>query len=236
MENQINSESLRSLSDEQIIAAQNEYLSKIYAWMIGGLLTTAMTAWLFTANEWYLVFTGHVASVWVLFIAQIALVGFLSARVYKLSLQTASLMFFAYSILTGIFFSVILLSFTSTEIYSTFFITSAMFGALSAFGYFTKSNLSGIGRFALMGLVGLLFAIVLNIFFDSSMVGFIINVIGVIVFSALTAYDTQKLKEMYVLQFEGQEIAAKGAIIGALTLYLDFINLFLFILRLGGRD
>lgn len=225
-----------SMSESQIVAAQNEYLSKIYTWMLGGLLTTAVTAYLFTTNGWFTFFAGNM--IWVLFIAQFGLVLGLSALINKISSFTATSLFFLYSIITGIFFSVILIFYTSVEIYTTFFITGGMFAALSAFGYFTKRDLSGLGRFAFMGLVGLLLAIVVNIFFQSSMLMFIVNVIGVIVFSALTAYDTQKLKEMYYLQFEGNEIAAKGAIIGALTLYLDFINLFLFILRFvgGGRD
>lgn len=236
MESSYSESYIKNMSQEQVVAAQNEYLSKVYAWMIGGLLTTAITAWLFTVNQWYTFFAGNM--IWVLFIAQIGLVLGLSAMIEKISSQVATLLFFAYSLITGIFFSVILLAFTSVEIYTTFFITTSMFAALSIFGYVTKKDLSGLGRFAFMGLIGVLVAIMVNIFLQSSMLSFVVNIIGVIVFSALTAYDTQKLKEMYVLQYQGSEIAAKGAIIGALALYLDFINLFLFILRLvgGGRD
>lgn len=227
---------LSSMSTSQITQAQNEYLAKIYTWMIGGLLTTAIVAWLFTVNQWYTYFSGGMMIV--LIIAQLGAVIGLSAMIEKMSSQTATLIFFLYSGLTGIFFSVILLAYTSVEIYSTFFITTSMFAALSAYGYFTKKDLSGLGRFAFMGLVGLMVTIIVNMFIQSSMLMFIVNVIGVIVFAGLTAYDTQRLKEMYVLQYEGKEIAAKGAIIGALALYLDFINLFLFILRFvgGGRD
>ena len=227
---------LSSMSTSQITQAQNEYLAKIYTWMIGGLLTTAIVAWLFTVNQWYTYFSGGMMIV--LIIAQLGAVIGLSAMIEKMSSQTATLIFFLYSGLTGIFFSVILLAYTSVEIYSTFFITTSMFAALSAYGYFTKKDLSGLGRFAFMGLVGLMVTIIVNMFIQSSMLMFIVNVIGVIVFAGLTAYDTQRLKEMYVLQYEGKEIAAKGAIISALALYLDFINLFLFILRFvgGGRD
>lgn len=189
-QSQINNH-VANLSQNEIVAAQNEYLSRIYTWMLGGVLSTAVTAYLFTVNSWFEMFSGNM--IWVLFIVQLGLVFGLSSQISRMSSSLATLLFFTYSIVTGIFFSVILIFYTAVEIYTTFFITAGMFAALSAFGYLTKKDLSGLGRFAFMGLVGLLLAIIVNIFFQSSILMFIVNIVGVIVFSALTAYDTQKL-------------------------------------------
>lgn len=221
---------------DSIAKAQSEFMTKVHAWMFGGLLITALTAW-YTANSGlYQYFVGSFLF-WGLIIAQFGLVIALSGWIEKMSSQIAILSFLVYSLLTGLTFSTIFVAYTSSSIYSTFVITAGMFAGLSAWGYFTKKDLSGMGSFLIMGLFGLILTGIVNIFIASSALSFIINVVGVIVFAGLTAYDTQKIKEMYVLQDQGTEIATKGAIMGALRLYLDFINLFLFLLRfLGSRD
>ena len=173
---------------------------------------------------------------WVVMFAPLALVFFLSFRIQKMSVPAAQATFWGYAALMGISLSSIFLVFTGQSIVQTFFITAASFGALSLFGYTTKKDLSGMGSFLIMGLFGLIIASLVNIFLQSSAMGFAISAIGVLIFAGLTAYDTQKIKEMY---FDGDDVAVAGrkAIMGALTLYLDFINLFMFLLQfLGNRD
>ncbi len=214
--------------------AQATYMSKVYAWMFGGLLITGLTAW-------YVFVSGFIYSIggWMLplIIAELALVFILSARIHKLSVGAASLMFLGYSLLNGITLSTIFAVYEIGTIQEVFFIAASMFAALSAFGYFTKKSLSGIGNFLFMGLFGIIIASIVNIFIGSSGLYFAISFVGVLIFAGLTAYDTQKIKEMYLLQYEDEAMASKGTIIGALALYLDFINLFLFLLRLfSSRD
>ncbi|KQO73830.1 Bax inhibitor-1/YccA family protein [Rhizobium sp. Leaf262] len=173
---------------------------------------------------------------WVIMFAPLALVFFLSFRIQKMSVPAAQATFWGYAALMGISLSSIFLVFTGQSIVQTFFITAASFGALSLYGYTTKKDLSGMGSFLIMGLFGLIIASIVNIFLQSSAMGFAISAIGVLIFAGLTAYDTQKIKEMY---FDGDDVAVAGrkAIMGALTLYLDFINLFMFMLQfLGNRD
>ena len=173
---------------------------------------------------------------WVIMFAPLALVFFLSFRIQKMSVPAAQATFWGYAALMGISLSSIFLVFTGQSIVQTFFITAASFGALSLYGYTTKKDLSGLGSFLIMGLFGLIIASIVNIFLQSSAMGFAISAIGVLIFAGLTAYDTQKIKEMY---FDGDDVAVAGrkAIMGALTLYLDFINLFMFMLQfLGNRD
>jgi len=227
---------ISTMSQDAIAQAQTEFLSKVYAWMFGGLLLTAATAWyVFDYGKYTAIYTSGL--MFPLIIGELILVFVLSARIQKMSKTTAAALFLGYSLLNGVTLSVILAAYTLESIQEVFFITAAMFAALSAYGYFTKKSLSGIGNFLFMGLIGIIIAGFVNIFMASSTLSFAISVIGVIVFAGLTAYDTQRLKEMYVLMYEGEETAAKGAIIGALQLYLDFINLFLFLLRLfGNRD
>ena len=219
----------------EIAKSQREYLSKVYAWMVGGLLATAFTSAFFMATGLQYFIMNIPMGYLLLIIAQFGLVAYLSARIDRMSTQTATMSFFAYAILTGITFSIILMMFDEAVIFSTFLITAGMFGGLSAFGYFTKKDLSGVGSFMFMGLIGIILASIINFFLVNSALNFVINIIGVIVFAGLTAYDTQKIKEMHYLQIYGNEVAAKGAILGALMLYLDFINLFLFLLRLFRR-
>jgi FtsH-binding integral membrane protein len=173
---------------------------------------------------------------WVVMLAPLGMVFFLSARVQKMSISTAQTSFWIFAGLMGLSLSSIFLVYTGQSIVQTFFITAASFGALSIYGYSTRRDLSGMGSFLIMGVFGLIIAMIVNIFLQSPAMQFAISAIGVLVFAGLTAYDTQKIKEMY---FEGDDVLVAGrkAIMGALTLYLDFINLFSFLLSfLGNRE
>jgi len=173
---------------------------------------------------------------WVVMLAPLAAVFFLSFRVHTMSVSAAQIMFWVYAGLVGLSLSSIFLIFTSQSIVQTFFVTAAAFGALSLYGYTTKRDLTAMGSFLIMGVFGLIIAMLVNVFLQSSAMQFAISAIGVLIFSGLTAYDTQKIKEMY---FEGDDtlVAGRKAIMGALTLYLDFINLFTFLLQfMGNRE
>ena len=173
---------------------------------------------------------------WVVMLAPLAAVFFLSFRVERMSVAAAQITFWVYAALVGVSLATIFLVYTHESIVRVFFITAASFGALSLYGYTTKKDLSGMGSFLMMGLFGIIIASVVNIFLGSTMLQFIVSVVGVLVFAGLTAYDTQRIKEMY---FAGDDTAVMGkkAIMGALTLYLDFINLFMMLLQLfGGRN
>jgi FtsH-binding integral membrane protein len=173
---------------------------------------------------------------WVVMLAPLGMVFFLSARIQAMSTSAAQTAFWVFAGLMGLSLSSIFLVYTAQSITQTFFITAAAFGALSLWGYTTKRDLTGMGTFLFMGVIGLIIAMVVNIFLQSSALQFAVSAIGVLVFSGLTAYDTQKIKEMY---WEGDDVLVSGrkAIMGALTLYLDFINLFTFLLSfLGNRE
>jgi hypothetical protein len=173
---------------------------------------------------------------WVVMLAPLGMVFFLSARVHTLSVSAAQTSFWIFAGLMGLSLSSIFLVYTGQSIVQTFFITAASFGALSIYGYSTRRDLTGMGTFLFMGVIGLVIAMVVNIFLQSPAMQFAISAIGVLVFAGLTAYDTQKIKEMY---FEGDDVLVAGrkAIMGALTLYLDFINLFSFLLAfMGNRE
>ena len=172
---------------------------------------------------------------WVVMLAPLGLVFFLSFRVHKMSVGAAQATFWVYAALVGVSLSSIFLIYTAESITRVFFISAASFGALSLYGYTTKRDLTGMGSFLLMGLIGLIVASIVNIFLGSSALAFAISAVGVLVFAGLTAYDTQKIKEMY---YEGDDATTAGrkAIMGALALYLDFINLFLMLLRLFGNQ
>lgn len=164
------------------------------------------------------------------------MVAVLAARIHKLSLATATVMFIAYSIINGVTMSLLFLLYTSESIASTFFITAGTFGAISAYGYFTKKDLSSLGSILIMALIGILIASLVNIFLESSTLYWIISYVGVAIFVGLTAYDTQKIKES-IMNSDVNETAYKIALMGALELYLDFINLFIYLLRIfGDRD
>ncbi|MFQ5535080.1 MAG: Bax inhibitor-1/YccA family protein [Sphingomonadales bacterium] len=213
------------------------YMLKVYNYMAMGVALTGVIA-LFTANSPALLNAIYGTPLqWVVMLAPLALVIFMSARINKMSASAAQTTFWVFSGLMGLSLSYIFLAYAGATIARVFFISAGAFGALSLFGYTTRKDLSGWGSFLYMGLFGIILAMVVNLFMASSALDFAISVIGVLVFAGLTAYDTQKIKEMYYVADSG-EIANKKAIMGALNLYLDFINLFLFLLRLfgGGRD
>lgn len=172
---------------------------------------------------------------WVVMLAPLAFVLVLSFGINKLSTGTAQLLFWAFAAVMGLSLSSIFLVYTGASIAKVFFISAAMFGGMSLYGYTTKRDLTQIGSFLIMGLWGLIIASVVNIFWPSGPLGFAISIVGVIVFLGLTAWDTQKIKESYNVSF-GSDVLAKGAIMGALNLYLDFLNLFMMLLRLFGNQ
>jgi FtsH-binding integral membrane protein len=172
---------------------------------------------------------------WVIALAPLAFIFMFSMRMDRMSAATARTTFFAFAAVMGASLSTLLLVYTGASVVQVFFITAAAFGSLSLWGYTTNRSLSGMGSFLMMGLVGLILASIVNIFVASSMLQFGISVIGVLIFAGLTAYDTQKLKEMYLYGNFDQEAAAKVSVFGALTLYLDFINMFQFLLALVGN-
>ncbi len=213
------------------------YMLRVYNYMAGGLVITGLVAW-FT-SQWAmssqanaeLLYASPLA--WVIMLSPLAFVMVLSFGVNKLSIGAAQGLFWAFAAVMGLSLSSIFLVYTGASIARVFFISAATFGAMSLYGYTTKRDLTGMGTFLMMGLIGLVIASLVNLFLRSSGLDFAISAIGVLVFVGLTAWDTQKIKESYSEGF-GYEVLAKGAIMGALSLYLDFINLFLMLLRLFG--
>lgn len=211
-------------------------MRNVYTWMACGLAMTALTAMIVGRNENWVYTIATSGMYWGLLIAEVVLVIFLSARIHKMSFATAGLMFAAYAILNGVTMSFIMLVYTAESIAQAFFVTAGTFGGMSLVGYFTKKDLSVLGRTLMMALIGLIIATVVNIFWQNSMIASILNYAGVIIFAGLTAYDTQKIKVMFQQnQHAGiNDQTNKMALMGSLELYLDFINLFLYILRLFG--
>jgi len=217
--------------------ASTVFLAKVFNWMAIGLALTGGVA-LLTAN------TGLARTIvatplfFILVLAELGLVFFLSARIEKIQPATATGLFVGYAVLNGLTLSVIFLAYTSASIASTFFITAGMFGAMAVYGLVTKRDLSAMGSFLFMGLIGIILASIVNIFLKSSALYWTISVIGVLVFVGLTAWDVQKIKNMgeQGIMSQGEGAIRKGAILGALALYLDFINLFLMLLRFFGSS
>lgn len=214
-------------------------MRNVYSWMAGALAITALTA-MVVAKDANLLYTiaSTPALMWGLFIAELALVVILSACITKLSFITAGVMFAVYAILNGVTMSFIFAVYTAESIAQTFFITAGTFAGMSLVGYLTKKDLSTFGRTLYMLLVGLVIATVVNMFMHSSGLALILNYVGVIVFVGLTAYDTQKIKKLMI---ECREVGVNDqtsriALLGSLTLYLDFINLFLYLLRFLGKE
>jgi FtsH-binding integral membrane protein len=211
------------------------YMLKIYNYMGVGLALTCVIAYMVSNNASLMHTLTQTGFYWILLIAQLGLVFFLSFRVTKMSAATAQLTFWAYAALTGVTFSVLFMVYTSESMTRVFFITAGTFGAMSVWGYTTKRDLTAMGSFLIMGLIGLIIASIVNLFLHSSALMFITSALGVLIFVGLTAYDTQKIKQMYY-QVGQTALSENFAILGALTLYLDFINLFLYLLRfLGDR-
>ena len=232
---------LRSVSNAQVGADIDEglrtYMLRVYNLMAVGLGITGVTAYgtyaYASSNPAFAqaIYGGPMK--WVVMLAPLALVFFLSFRINSMSVSTAQTTFWGYAALLGVSLSSIFLVYTGQSITQTFFITATTFGAMSLYGYTTKKDLTSWGSFLFMGLIGILIASVVNIFLASSAMSFAISVIGVLVFTGLTAYDTQKIKEGYY-EADDSDTAGRKAIIGALNLYLDFINLFIMLLRLFG--
>jgi len=221
---------LRSATAERL----NPFLTAVYGWMAAGLAITAVTAWFVAASP---AIVGAIASnqivFWGLLIAQLGLVYTLSARVDRLAASTAALLFILYSMTTGVTMAFVLLAFTGESVATTFLVTAGTFGALATYGTVTKRRLGGLGQFLFMGLIGIVIASIVGLFWQNSAFQFVLSCMGVILFSGLTVYDAQRLQNM-AIEMPGDK-AASYAIVGALALYLDFTNLFLFLLRFTGN-
>lgn len=213
-------------------------MRKVYVWMTLALVITGFTAYAVANSPG--IMTAIIANrmlMWGLLIGEFALVWYVSARIDRLSLSTATLLFILYSVLNGATLSIIFLAYTMTSIASVFFITAGTFAAMSLVGYFTKKDLSGLGRILFMALIGLIIATLVNVFLiKSGGFGLIVSYVGVLIFVGLTAYDTQRIKNMLVEADDVSAEAQKIALMGALALYLDFINLFLYLLRIFGGN
>jgi hypothetical protein len=227
---------MQSLTAEEIRIEQASFISRVYAWMCVALLVTAITAIFVASTPALLEFIFGTRFVFFgLLIGEFILVTYLSAAVGRMSATTATLVFLFYACLNGLTFAIIFLVFTTGSIASTFLITAGTFGAMSAYGYFTKRDLTTMGNLLGMALIGLVLASLVNLFLGSEIIYWATTYAGVIIFVGLIAYDTQKIKALNVIGNAGTEEDKKEAIMGALTLYLDFINLFLFLLRIFGR-
>jgi hypothetical protein len=209
------------------------HMQRVYGYMAGGLALTGIVAYGAAASGFY----QSIAStplIWLVMLAPLGFVLALSFGIQRMSAATAMLLFWIYAAVMGLSLGSIFLVFTGTSIARVFFITAATYGAMSLYGYTTRTDLSRFGSFLMMGLIGIVIASLVNIFVGSNTLQFVISIVGVIVFVGLTAYDTQRIKEMY-LESDTSEIAGKKAVLGALALYLDFINLFMMLLQLLGQ-
>jgi len=215
------------------VVEERSFISKVYIWMGLGLLITAITAYFVVSSGFVYTLAENSILFYGLIIAELGLVIYLATRVQKMSAERATATFIIYSALNGITLSLIFLIYTGASVASTFMTTALTFGAMSAYGYFTKRDLTTMGSYLQMALIGLIIASVINIFWANSTMYWIISYVGVLLFVGLTAYDTQKIKKIGAT-VEGVQATQKLAIMGALTLYLDFINLFLMLLRIMG--
>lgn len=233
MENYQNEIGAQRVMDRSVAAT---LMRSVYYWMAGALAITGLTAMLVANNPTLLTFIfSNMGLVWGLLIAEIVLVMILSAAINRLSFSTATLLFILYSVLNGVTLSSIFVVYTQGSIASTFFITAGMFGGLALYGSVTKKDLSGMGRFLFMTLIGLIIASIVNIFMHSGTLYWITTFVGVLVFAGLTAWDAQKIQQMALMAADVNESTQKMALLGSLTLYLDFINLFLYLLRIFGK-
>lgn len=217
------------------------YMNRVYGLMAVAMVITGAVAFFIGTNEQLLAAIFNTPLKWVVMFAPLAVVFAFSAMIHKMSASTAQLVFWAFAALMGASISFIFAVYTGVSIAQTFFVTAIAFGGLSLYGYTTKRDLSAMGAFLVMGLIGLIVASVVNIFLASSALQFAISVIGVLIFAGLTAYDTQSIKNEYLgmsqMGPEGAAYMQKGAIMGALRLYLDFLNMFMFLLQfMGNRE
>lgn len=214
-----------------VVLTQNSIFTQAFAWMFGGVSLTGITAYAVAANESVAMsLFGNPLLFFGIIIAELALVIFLSLRIMKMSFTTALISFVAYAFLNGLTLSAIFFVYTASSIYSVFFVSAAVFGVMALYGYTTKTDLTTVGNLGIMALIGVIIASVINFFLKSETLSYILSYITVIIFVGLTAYDTQKLKNLSE-KTDNQNLG----ILGALTLYLDFINLFLSLLRIFGK-
>ena len=211
-------------------------MRKVYVWMTMALVITGLTAYGVATSPGILqaIYTNQILF-WGLIIAEFALVIGVSAAINKLSLTTATMMFILYSVINGALMSYIFLAYTASSIATVFFITAGTFAAMAVIGYTTKTDLTSLGKILMMALIGLIIATLVNLFIKSSGFTLILSYVGVLIFVGLTAYDSQKIKQMLLQAPDAGEAAQKLALLGALSLYLDFINLFIYLLRIFGR-
>ncbi len=222
-------------------AGLRSYMLSIYNYMASGVLLTGITALLvYSTPALFAVFFNEIGRPtimgWIAMLSPLGIILGMNFGLHRMQESTLKLLFWGFAALMGVSMSTIFARYTGASIAQTFFVTAASFGALSLYGYTTKKDLSAWGRFLFMGLIGIIIAMIANIFIQSSALQLAVNIIGVLVFAGLTAYDTQRLRELYY-QVQGSEFAGKSAVMGALTLYLNFINLFQFLLSfMGNRD
>lgn len=224
----------QTASQAEIDIGLRRFLLSVYNYMASGLVLTGIVAYAAAQSGLYAALERTPVALWAVILAPLGLVLFLSFRIEKMNLGAAQAAFWGYAGLIGVSLAGIFLLYTGTSIARTFFITAATFLAMSLYGHTTRTDLTGIGSFLLMGLFGIVIASVVNIFLASSGLQFAISLIGVLVFVGLTAYDTQRIKDIYLKDDDGV-IAGKKVIMGALTLYLDFLNLFVLLLQLTGE-
>ena len=225
----------RQLTEDQIKIEQANFIAKVYGWMCAALVVTGLTAWYVAqTEELILALLSNKFLFYGLLIGEVLLVGYISKALPTMDVMMAKALFFLYAMANGLTLSLIFVIFTASSIASSFFITAGTFAVMSLYGYFTKSDLTSMGRILMMGLIGLIIASIVNIFMQSTMMHWIISYVGVFIFTGLIAYDTQKIKEMNIIGNEGTDEDTKESLMGALTLYLDFVNLFLYILRIFG--
>ncbi len=225
----------RTMSTDAVAAEQQRFMVRVYNWMTAGLAVTGVLAFYVSNNETMLnIIHGNPIVPIVLIVAQLGLVIYLSGWIKNMSASQATGIFMLYAGLTGLTFSFIFLAYTTSSITSAFLVTAGTFAAMSVYGYTTKKDLTSMGSFLFMGLIGIIIASLVNLFLQNETMHWVITYAGVLIFVGLTAYDTQKIKNMNILGNEGTDEDTKEAVIGALTLYLDFINLFLMLLRIMG--
>lgn len=219
----------------EVKTRQASIVSKAYGWMFTALAITGLTSYIcWTSAAFKQLLFSSSSIMWILIIAQLAIAFILIARLDKMSFTTARILFLAYAFTLGISLSSIFLVYTMSSIASTFFICSAMFGAMALYGHFTKKDLTSWGRILTMALIGLIIATLVNLFLQSSRIDWICSLVGVVLFTGLTAYDAQKMRQLAYL--DENETTSKLAVMAAFSLYLDFVNLFLYLLRFFGRS
>ena len=230
---------LKNLTVDQQLSMSSAFpvlMRKVYVWMTLALVITGFTAYGVATSPGVLqAIYGNQLLFWGMIIAEFALVIGVSAAINRLSLTTATLMFILYSVINGALLSYIFLVYTASSVATVFFITAGTFGAMALVGYTTKTDLTSIGKYLFMALIGLIIATVVNVFIKSEGFTYILSYIGVLIFVGLTAYDSQKIEQMLIQAPDAGESAQKLALLGALTLYLDFINLFIYLLRIFGK-